>query len=47
MLAMNIGHCLIANDLGFELHAGYSFNLCNSAALDEVKTWCKRLHSVL
>lgn len=37
MLAMNIGHCLIANDLGFELHAGYSFNLCNSAALDEVK----------
>lgn len=37
MLAMNIGHCLIANDLGFELHAGYSFNLCNSPALDEVK----------
>ena len=37
MLAMNIGHCLIANDLGFELHSGYSFNLCNSAALDEVK----------
>lgn len=37
MLAMNIGHCLIANDLGFELHAGYSFNLCNSAALDVVK----------
>ena len=37
MLVMNIGHCLIANDLGFELHAGYSFNLCNSPALDEVK----------
>lgn len=37
MLAMNIGHCLIANDLGFELHADYSFNLCNSPALDEVK----------
>lgn len=37
MLAMNIGHCLMAKDLGFELHAGYSFNLCNSAALDEVK----------
>lgn len=37
MLAMNIGHCLIAERLGFELHTGYSFNLCNSAALNCVK----------
>lgn len=37
MLAMNIGHCLIAKRLGFELHTGYSLNLCNSAALNCVK----------
>lgn len=37
MLAMNIGHCLIAKELGFELHTGYAFNVCNSAALGEIK----------
>lgn len=37
ILAMNIGHCLIAKELGFELHTGYAFNVCNSAALGEIK----------
>lgn len=37
MLAMNIGHCLIAEKMGFELHTGYAFNVTNSAALGMVK----------
>ncbi len=37
MLASNIAHIKTAEDLGFELHLDYGFNLANSCALNVVK----------
>lgn len=37
MLAANIAHIKAAEDMGFELHLDYGFNLANSCALNAVK----------
>lgn len=37
MLAANIAHIKAAEELGFELHTDYGFNLANSCALNAVK----------